>query len=206
MASESGVSTGGEEEGIPSDGRMTESDAPVMGKDDHVTTKDSQVTMGDSSDHMESPGADRHNSARGGHAMGSGHHIPPYKTDSRVTLSEDHVSSRLKDQSQLTENGSHVIDDSDEDTAGEFGDCLPQDSTSTATTDALNEPMEPIDFIESHPHSHAPSFHGAIGRAVLRASPAIQYANWGELAELTENSRRGKVHCKGDVCKTIVMG
>jgi hypothetical protein len=176
MASESGVSTGEWDEGIPSEGHMTESDVPVVQKGDHANGVASSTREG----HSEVNAAliERDVCVAG---TVSNHQ------------SEGHVSgSPLKDQGQGTENGGHLVDDSDdEDTAGEFGDCLPQDSTSTATTDAFNEP---VDFIETRPHNHTHSFNGTVlGRGVLRASPAIHYANWSELAELTESSKRGNI-------------
>lgn len=109
--------------------------------------------------------------------------------------SESGVSSTGGDD-HVTQNEVRVIDldeDSDEDTAGERGDILPHDSTSTTTTDAVNDPVEPIDFIESRPQNHTHCFNGAIGpgRSVLPTPSNIHYENWSILVEMEENSRKG---------------
>lgn len=196
MASESGVSTGGEDEEVPGIDHMAESDVPIVQEDDmipkevHVTESDNHLTlmereslvtnsclassescMAGSSAHVQIKGHD----TRKGHVT---------KNNGHVILDESHVtnrnSSHLKDRGQMVKNDSHVIDDSD-------------GGSSTATTDAFIEPIEPIDFIETRPHRHAPYFSGAIsvgaGRNVLRTSPGIQYET--VLAELTENSKKG---------------
>lgn len=122
---------------------------------------------------------------------------------------DDHADDDVTTQNgdHMTQNDDHVtysdgdyIEElvSDEDTAGEGGEeTLPQDSTtSPATTDALNDPLDPIDFIETRPHSHAHCFNGAVdaGRGVLRTHTAsgIHYENLsGLLVEMDESTRKG---------------
>ena len=197
MASESGVSTGGEDEGLPSDGNMAESDVPVVQKEDHEVPNEGHATR--SGDHealmeSESQMASSHLIPNESHmAEGSKTVSHVTRKDDQVTGNGDHVildeihvtnrnGSHLKDRAQMIKNDNRVIDDSDE-------------GTSTATTDAFIEPMEPIDFIETRPHRHAPYFNGAIGvgveRNVLRTSPGMQYES--VLAELTETSKKGEV-------------
>lgn len=117
--------------------------------------------------------------------------------DDHVILSEGHVTP--SDGCASQQSNGHVIEgvESDEDTAGEGGDTLPPDS-STTTTDAINDPLEPpIDFIESHPHSHAHCFNGAVGHGggvFPPPSSTVHYENWPSiLMEMDENGKKGSV-------------
>ena len=175
MESESGVSTGGDDHLISSEGSS------------HVTLNTNQVdehVIGDVG--VRIPQNDEYVTQNDHVAQEADHVIQ----NDHVTQEADHV----------TQNNGHVDGpggepevESDEDTAGEVGDdILPHDSTSTTTTDAINDPMEPIDFIETRPHHHAHCFNGAI--ATGHASTGLHYENWSVLAELSESARKGDTH------------
>ncbi len=101
---------------------------------------------------------------------------PSLSCNDHVTSSESHVSGGVGHVTALNHHetppppGRDDEEESEDDTAGEGGDTIPPDSTSTTTTDAINDPIEPIDFIETHPHSHAHCFNGdtrSSGRNIL---------------------------------------
>ena len=108
-------------------------------------------------------------------------------SESHVTKDDDHVTPIHQWHQRQDVPHGRDEEESEDDTAGEGGDTLPPDSTSTATTDAVNDPLEPIDFIETHPHSHAHCFNGGAavrstsGRSYLPGSQGIHYENWNIL-------------------------
>lgn len=193
MASESGVSIGDEDCSIPSESDPIENSAHVTQCiDDHMAENGDQVTHIDGSSVTQT---DRCVTTKCQVMSSNGCVIDP--SEGRVTELDGHEIQRdgylTKSESQMTDADIQVVvvEESDEDTAGEFGDVLPQDSTSTAT----DAPLEPVDFIETHPHGHSHCFGrvGGIGagRNILRAAPGIHYENWSVLEELRENAKKG---------------
>ncbi len=133
--------------------------------DDHVLSDKDQVTNNEASDedHVTN------------NVVSSEDHV----TNDEVS-NQDHMTSN--EISHVTNNGDHMdIHDeccmvsqngaSNEDTEGEGGDTLPQEST----TDACTDPLDPIDFIETHPH-----FTGALGVGRGK-SEGIPFENWSIL-------------------------
>lgn len=186
MASESGVSIDDEEYLDPSGGDTTDNIAHG-GVDDLVTEGDGQVT---------------NNTARmtpGDSPVPQSQVTNEIPNEIQVTgcggSDEIQTNRVVKNGGVATAAEGQVNEESDEeDTAGEFEDILPQDSTSTAT----DAPLEPIDFIETHPRNHGHCFtraggigatHSGAGRNILQAAgPGIQ---WSVLEELSENAKRG---------------
>lgn len=99
-----------------------------------------------------------------------------------IGQNNDHVISGKK--SDVTQKNGYVIDlneESDEDTAGEGGETLPREST---TTDAFTDPLDPIDFIETTPHDYA--HHFSSGKGI------IQYDHWNILIQDEDGSKKGQ--------------
>lgn len=125
---------------------------------------------------------------------GCGHGSP---TTTTATTSTTSWSNHHVIQSE-----GHSIEglESEEDTAGEEGETLPPES-STTTTDAVNDPLEPIDFIETRPpphHHHAHCYNGAVGhgRGVFPPPPStVHYENWSILVEMEEGGKKGEYLC-----------
>ena len=128
---------------------------------------------------------------RGGH-----HNVIVLFLEKIIILYVDQTSSKKDSMiTNMNQNGGYsmeVNEESDEDTAGEGADTLPQEST---TTDAYTDP---IDFIETHPHDYAHHFNGAgvvgSGRNNILPSPpsALNYENWTSiLAQMDETPRKG---------------
>lgn len=122
-------------------------------------------------------------------------------SDSHVTKEDDHVTPIHQWQQQQWEE-LRGEEESEDDTAGEEGDTLPPDSTSTATTDAVNDPLDPIDFIETNPHDHTHCFNGGgavrpgTERSVIPGSQGIPYDEWNLLEVMQGDVKKGIFHCQ----------
>lgn len=82
-----------------------------------------------------------------------------------------------------------VANESDEDSTAGEGDTVPHEST---TTDTIPDPIDPIDFIESHPRSYtepASNFARHIEERGVPMEEHHRYENWG--MQMEEGVKRG---------------